>query len=85
MTKQTSNDDDWFEKEDEDTDILYKKGIIVEGYEDLFSDQGSASDNVSQWDMKSMKSAETQFSNENVEHNVPDQEIQKTISILGNK
>ena len=48
--------------------ILYKKGIIVEGYEDLFSDKGSASDNVSQWDIKSMKSAETEFSDENVEH-----------------
>ena len=63
----SSNDDDWFDDEEEEMDILFQTGIIVEGYEDLFSDKGYESDHVS-WDMNTRKSAETEFSGDIVDN-----------------
>ena len=64
---QKTNDDDWFDDEEEEKDILFQTGIIVEGYEDLFSEQGYESDHVS-WDMTTRKSAETDFSGDIVDN-----------------
>ena len=63
----SSNDDDWFDDEEEEMDILFQTGIIVEGYEDLFSNKGYESDHVS-WDMNTRKLAETEFSGDIVDN-----------------
>ena len=56
-----SNDDDWFDDKEEEMDILFKTGIIVEGYKDHFSNKGHEYDHVS-WDMNTRrKSTETEF------------------------
>lgn len=64
---QNTNDDDWFDEEDDKLDTLYQsKGIIAEGYETLFekgsSDNNSNDSDEIDWDMRTNQSAGTEFS-----------------------
>ena len=65
--RQNTNDDDWFDDEEDKLDTLYQsKGIIAEGYETLFEkgniDNYSSDNDEIEWDLRTNQSAGTEFS-----------------------